>query len=446
LPIVDQDTSLDFLQFEVIEDSELAEGRLVEASVSRHPVLYQIIEGLTREEIVQQKNKYGYARAKARKIGIWDVQSERFAPAKWLPRINSPVFLKATDDPVASAASVGYFPITSYSVSIDISQAVSHNTAILGVLGIGKTYLSVELVERMIARAIKVICFDLTNQYTNELSSFLDQRYDDSQLERLYAVCGRGRPSQNKEEGGTRLAFKEEVTNQFRAFLNPANERYLRIYNRTRFDVWQQTGGLYQGSAAMASLTACEITAIMSEAALEVAQENGMKDEATVCLVFEEAHSLVPEWNSVAAEGDKTATAATARAILQGRKYGLGCLLITQRTANVTKTILNQCNSIFAMRIFDDTGKEFLSNYIGRDYAGVLPSLEARHAVFFGRASSCENPVLIRLNDREQFLREFRAVNAPRVLPDQAAEEEEAVLQSELEDGGAIRPAEPRLL
>ena len=62
---------------------------------------------------------------------------------------------------------------------------------------------------------------------------------------------------------------------------------------------------------------------------------------------------------------------------------GLGCLLITQRTANVTKTILNQCNTIFAMRTFDDTGKEFLSNYIGRDYAGVLPSLSERHAVLF---------------------------------------------------------------
>ena len=121
-----------------------------------------------------------------------------------------------------------------------------------------------------------------------------------------------------------------------------------------------------------------------------------MTDTARICLVYEEAHSLVPEWHSIAAEGDKAATAATARAILQGRKYGLGCLLVTQRTANVTKTILNQCNTIFAMRIFDDTGKSFLSNYIGGDYASVLSSLEARHAVVFGKSSTCHNPVLIR--------------------------------------------------
>lgn len=73
------------------------------------------------------------------------------------------------------------------------------------------------------------------------------------------------------------------------------------------------------------------------------------------------------------------------------------------------------------MRTFDDTGKEFLSNYIGRDYAGVLPSLEARHAVIFGKASSCENPVLVRLNDRQPFIDAFRAENPVQPLPAAAA-------------------------
>lgn len=45
--------------------------------------------------------------------------------------------------------------------------------------------------------------------------------------------------------------------------------------------------------------------------------------------------------------------------------YGFGCLLVNQRTANVAKTILNQCNTVFAMRTFDDTGKAFLANYLG---------------------------------------------------------------------------------
>jgi hypothetical protein len=51
---------------------------------------------------------------------------------------------------------------------------------------------------------------------------------------------------------------------------------------------------------------------------------------------------------------------------------------------------------------------EFLKNYVGEDYAGVLSTLEDRHAVVFGRASSCRDPVLVRLNDRDKFLQLFR--------------------------------------
>lgn len=154
----------------------------------------------------------------------------------------------------------------------------------------------------------------------------------------------------------------------------------------------------------MVQLTPTEITRIVAEIALEVCSTS-ITDQARMCVVLEEAHSLIPEWNAVVSDGDKAATNGTAKAILQGRKYGLGCLVVTQRTANVTKTILNQCNTVFALRVFDSTGMEFLRNYVGDDYAGVLSTLEDRHAVVFGRASSCSDPVLVRLNDRETFLR-----------------------------------------
>jgi hypothetical protein len=37
--------------------------------------------------------------------------------------------------------------------------------------------------------------------------------------------------------------------------------------------------------------------------------------------------------------------------------------------------------------------------------ADLATTLENRHAVVFGRASSCADPVLVRLNDRDKFLR-----------------------------------------
>ena len=73
--VVVSDTSLDYVLFEVTEERDLSEGRLVEARIGDSFVIFQIIEGLTREDIVQQKNTYGYARAKARKIGRWDAEA-----------------------------------------------------------------------------------------------------------------------------------------------------------------------------------------------------------------------------------------------------------------------------------------------------------------------------------------------------------------------------------
>ena len=101
---------------------------------------------------------------------------------------------------------------------------------------------------------------------------------------------------------------------------------------------------------------------------------------------------------------DITATNGTAKVILQGRKYGLGSFVIAQRTANISKSILNQCNTIFAMRVFDDTGKQFLENYIGSDYSNLLPTLEERHCVAIGKALKLKQPVILELNDMNEII------------------------------------------
>ena len=112
---------------------------------------------------------------------------------------------------------------------------------------------------------------------------------------------------------------------------------------------------------------------------------------------------MIPEWNSVADEGDKNASNGIAKIILQGRKYGFGSLVVTQRTANVSKSILNQCNTIFALRVFDDTGKQFLENYIGKDYTNTLATLEERYAIAIGKGLKLKQPVIIQLNEKDHI-------------------------------------------
>ncbi|MBW2661960.1 MAG: DUF87 domain-containing protein [Deltaproteobacteria bacterium] len=436
--IVAPETTINRLYFEVIKEDDLEEGRLVETFIGKQRVLYQIVGGLTKEEIVYKKNTYGYARAQAQKVGMWVEGDKKFKPVKWLPKLNAPVFLKTDEEFKPVAEAVGHFPKTSYTSGIkDINDLVTHNTAILGILGVGKSMLSIELLERMIAEGIKVICLDLTNQYAEELSVFYDKDWEDKRTRQIQEAGEKDRDKweENPKEGGSLPAFSKAIFEDLQEFLKTENKRMLKIYNPSKLFATKQINepkqfkvhGQWDRKAALWTITPVEVTRIISETALELLQGE-MVDRARACLVYEEAHSLIPEWNSVASEGDKAATNGSARAILQGRKYGLGCLLVTQRTANVTKTILNQCNTIFAMRSFDETGKDFLSNYIGKDYASILSSLPEREAVFFGKASNCENPVHIRLNDRDKFRGAFRKEHPPPELPEVLEEEPEVIV------------------
>lgn len=410
------------INVEIIRDDlEIRIGNLlsVQQSLSEKPVLYQITNGITQEELVEQKNRNGYVRAEARKLGIWEADSSNFTFAQWVPNLNSPVYLLAESSSGSSPDAIGYVPGTSFPLDVQsVNELVTHNTAILGVLGSGKSYLCMELVERLATSGIKVVCVDLTDQYQQGLTPYVDSTKEELEISELQSTGppGRTNVSLNVQEGGSQNQFRSKLREILSEFLTDNSARMVKIINPSDYEVWRQDSRPYQGNASMATLTPAAITSLVSEILLELLQEGQSVSEqdqdARCCLVFEEAHALIPEWSAVTAEGDQSASNATARSILQGRKYGLGCIVVTQRTANVTKSILNQCNTVFALRVFDATGMEFLGNYIGRDYAGLLSTLPDRQAVAYGRALSCSDPMLVQLNDRLSFLSNARPGDA----------------------------------
>lgn len=408
--IVVEETRINRILIEILRsDVKLVQGRIVCIRINGEDVYCQITNAIIKDDVLRNKDKRSYIIAAVRKLGTWDVTRKHFNTVHWVPLPNQKVILIDEKEEHYDHNAVGHIPNTDFHIFADTNALVNHNTAILGILGVGKSCLSLELAERMFQKGIKAICLDLTDQYDSELSPYLNpnnevQNSDLNDVGRL----GKDKCTQNVEEGGSVNQFRDELEKQIREFLKDDNEYSCRIINPARIEVWRQDSKPFSGKASMVMLTACEITRIVTECTLNILQESGMTTDARCCLIYEEAHSLIPEWNSIACDGDRTATSGTAKAILQGRKYGLGCMLITQRTANVTKTILNQCNTIFAMRVYDATGMEFLKNYIGDDYVGVLSELPDRHAVVFGRGISCREPVMLKLNDREKFKTEAR--------------------------------------
>jgi len=315
------------------------------------------------------------------------------------------------ETPASHQDYIGYIPNTDYGIKIDSDKLVTHNTAILGVLGSGKTSLALELIRRMVNDGIKVWVIDITGQYEPALGQLVHkdkQQSVDATINKDIS-CSAEKVQQNKDLGGNHRAFAESIAKHVSTFMKDDTWR-LRVFNPGKYRITEQTSGMYNQKAGIGDLTPTQTTRIVAEELLKYFGDD-MSEKARLCLVLEEAHSLVPEWNSVTYEGDKQATNGTAKAILQGRKYGFGCLLVTQRTANVTKSILNQCNTIFGLKVFDATGMDFLSNYIGTDYAGVLATLPDRQCVAFGSALNTQLPLIVELNDRQEFETSFQITN-----------------------------------
>jgi hypothetical protein len=297
----------------------------------------------------------------------------------------------------------------------------------LGILGIGKTYLAWELAERMLAENIKVVALDITGKYSKHFPVHHSSEVEKGVQEEIGSRIASNYGSFELEDGhaGNIRQFETEINEVLERFFE--SDARLLILNPNGYSVSRIEGFPRGGQAErLFDLSMVEVTRMVSEKLLNLVQAADTAEEleegkARICLVLEEAHSLVPEWNSVAMEGEKTAVNGTARAILQGRKYGLGCLLITQRTANVTKSILNQCNTVFGLRNFDATGAGFLENYIGSAYAGLIATLRERHAIVFGRASSCNAPVVLRLNDASTFDASFWKPRAETIPTTQAS-------------------------
>jgi uncharacterized protein len=368
-------------------------------------VLFQI----TNAAVQSRRDSIGdrdLLEVRAQKLGVWDTGTGGFAPVPWVPNPGDLVRTFAVAADVFKSEAVGVVPGTEYGVQLDPGAAVTHNTAILGILGSGKTHLAWEIMKRVLLQGVNVVALDITGRYGREFGDlFADVNREafEARVETAIAPTRNSDTVQDNEAGNVRV-FRAAVRAALRDWYD--SDCPLLILNPLNFEVTKMEGRpTFQGTAVTLSrLTMVEITRIIAESLLELTIEDEAlapndNADARICIVLEEAHSLVPEWNAATSDAEKWAVNGTARAVLQGRKYGFGCLLVTQRTASVTKSILNQCNTIFALRAYDATGAGFLENYIGAAYAPMLASLKERQAVVFGRASSCSTPIAVRLND-----------------------------------------------
>lgn len=119
-----------------------------------------------------------------------------------------------------------------------------------------------------------------------------------------------------------------------------------------------------------------------------------------ILIALEEAHTYLKS-------GEKSISARITQKIAkEGRKYGCGLLLITQRPSELDETILSQCGTMIALRLNNDSDKARVTSCIQDELQSItnlLPSLKIGEGIISGEA--------VRIPSRVKF---YKISHAPK--------------------------------
>jgi uncharacterized protein len=116
-----------------------------------------------------------------------------------------------------------------------------------------------------------------------------------------------------------------------------------------------------------------------------------------VVLVCEEAHRYVPDRGEAEYAAAQTAIRRIAR---EGRKYGIGLMLVSQRPADVESTVISQCGTWLVLRLTNAADQQHVSRFLPDGLSGMtkaLPNLAQQEAIFVGEGAAM--PARVRIRD-----------------------------------------------
>lgn len=110
-------------------------------------------------------------------------------------------------------------------------------------------------------------------------------------------------------------------------------------------------------------------------------------------LMIDEAHRFLP------ADADTAASRACGRIAKEGRKYGVGLVVVTQRPSDIDSSVLSQCGTMIALRVTNGTDRAAVAATVPDDLGGLtalLPSLRTGEGLVLGDA--LQVPSRVRIN------------------------------------------------
>lgn len=130
------------------------------------------------------------------------------------------------------------------------------------------------------------------------------------------------------------------------------------------------------------------IVSLIARVIFSVQQWSSIEARHPIAIFCDEAHLYIPAKTEKSI--DDASLVTFERISKEGRKYGIGLVVISQRPSEVNRTVLSQSNNFIAMRLtnVDDQSvvKRLLPDSLG-DYAEMLPILDIGEALVVGDAS-----------------------------------------------------------
>lgn len=146
------------------------------------------------------------------------------------------------------------------------------------------------------------------------------------------------------------------------------------------------------------------ITAVITRMILEALQryQKANKKSLPTVLVMDEAHNFVKRYNNDAENQDAASICCKVfeKVAREGRKFGLGMVLASQRPSELSPTVLSQCNSFLLHRLSNDRDQEIVHKLVPDNLKGLLrdlPNLPSKMAILLGWAS--ELPILVQMKN-----------------------------------------------
>ncbi|MCI0708149.1 MAG: ATP-binding protein [Ignavibacteriae bacterium] len=125
------------------------------------------------------------------------------------------------------------------------------------------------------------------------------------------------------------------------------------------------------------------VAALIARIAFDFNFWNPNRRDLPILLVFEEAHNYLTHSGS----GSKAAVRTVERIAKEGRKYGVSCMIVSQRPSEISETILSQCNSFVILRLLNPVDQAYMRRLVPDTFSGLdaaIPTLRQGEAIVLG--------------------------------------------------------------